>query len=55
VTLPDGTPLEQKGYTVTFESGLPPEPIPEPATWAAWSLLKAFGMAMIRRGPFPVA
>lgn len=50
VVLPDGTSLEQKGYKVTFESGLPdPPPVPEPSAWAAWGLLAACGWAAVRR------
>ena len=52
ITLPDGTGLEEAGYAVSFESGLPelpPPSIPEPATWLAWSLLAAGSTRMVRR------
>jgi hypothetical protein len=51
IYLPDGTPIAQGGYNVTFDSGLtpPPTPVPEPATWAAWCLMTAFGARVLRR------
>jgi hypothetical protein len=52
VTLPDGTPLEQKGYSVTFDSGLPdPVPVPEPAAWAVWGSIIVVGSIAVRLRP----
>lgn len=43
LTLPDGTPLHEAGYSVTFDSGLAwPQPVPEPAPIA----LLGAGMAL---------
>jgi hypothetical protein len=43
LTLPDGTPLHEAGYSVAFDSGLAwPQPVPEPAPIA----LLGAGMAL---------
>ena len=54
ITLPDGTPLEAKGYSVSFESGVisPPTQTPEPATLAIWGLTAVCaGLIHYRRFP----
>ncbi len=56
LTLPDGTPLSDAGYTATFESGLAlPQPIPEPTAIACWLALvtAATGWLRSRRGLRP--
>jgi hypothetical protein len=52
IYLPDGTSLTADGYSVTFHSAAGPirlEPVPEPATWAAWGVIAAYGAWTLRR------
>jgi len=53
IFLPDGTPISAGGYSVSFESGLPPPPpapqVPEPSTLAVWGLLASGGALGVRR------
>lgn len=55
IYLPDGTSLTADGYSVTFDSAagpirlLPETATPEPATWAAWSVIATAGALMLRR------
>jgi MYXO-CTERM domain-containing protein len=48
VTLPDGTPLAEAGYSLEFESGLP-WPVPEPASAAAWGFVALGAFVLVRR------
>ncbi len=49
VTLTDGRSLGALGYGVSFISGLPsPEPVPEPASVALWSIVAIAGVAVAR-------
>jgi hypothetical protein len=50
ILLADGTPIDSKGYSVTFESGLPSPPsVPEPGTWAIWLVTAVSGGWILRR------
>jgi hypothetical protein len=52
IYLPDGTPISADGYSVSFESGLPPpplQPVPEPGALAMWVILAGSGAAWFRR------
>jgi MYXO-CTERM domain-containing protein len=52
IYLPDGTSLTADGDSVTFDSAAGPiqlETAPEPATWAAWGLIGAYGALRLRR------
>jgi hypothetical protein len=42
VTLPDGTPLDEAGYSVAFDSGLSwGTSVPEPGSVAIWTVVVA--------------
>jgi hypothetical protein len=46
IDLPNGQSLTADGNSVTFNSAAGPfwvEPAPEPATWAAWGMIVAYG------------
>jgi len=51
IYLPDGTPISADGYSVSFDSGLPPPPpqTPEPSTLAVWVLLVGSGAFIVHR------
>jgi hypothetical protein len=51
IDLPDGSSLAANGYNVSFNSVAGPiqfETVPEPATWACWAVITAFGALKLR-------